>query len=411
MSHSEIKKPTDITIPPTSLWTKVPVLGGVLAVVGLGATLGSALGESKARAMFSYLWAFEVVLALALGALVFVLIDWVVRAQWTAVVKRLAETMAGTLPLFLLLFIPIATLGYHSLFPWTHESDPILLKKHWFLNDGFFFGRAVAYFVIWSVLGVGLYRASLKMEALAGDPPARDKVIRMAWGVSAVGIILWALTQSFAAIDWMMSLQPHWYSTIFGVYYFAASILALYAFLTLVTMSLQRAGVLKEAITPEHYHDLGKFIFGYTIFWAYIAFSQFILIWYANMPEETDFYMARMAGGWQWVSYALPVAHFFLPFLYLLSRRIKRTPKLLAVGAVWTLVMHCVDFYWLVLPNFGIHGENHAAPHLAVSWLDFAALIGMSGAFLAVFAALLNRNKVVNLADPRLDESLAHENY
>ena len=145
------------------------------------------------------------------------------------------------------------------------------------------------------------------------------------WRVAAPGILLYALTQSFAAIDWMMSLQPHWYSTIFGVYFFAASILAFFALTALVAMGAAAAGVLKTAMTTEHFHDLGKFTFGFTIFWAYIAFSQFILIWYANIPEETEFYMVRMEGGWASVSYALPVLHFFVPFLFLLSRQVKRS--------------------------------------------------------------------------------------
>ena len=152
-------------------------------------------------------------------------------------------------------------------------------------------------------------------------------------------------------------------------------------------------------------------MFGWTIFWAYIAFSQFILIWYANIPEETEFFMVRNEGGWQYISYGLPLAHFFVPFLFMLSRQIKRSRALLATAAVWTLVMHCVDIYWLVMPNFGAHGEGHHEPHLAFSYLDFTALLGMAGVFLAVYGVLLNRNKVVPINDPRLEESLAHENY
>lgn len=409
MSH-DIKKPTDITIPSTSLFAKLPVIGGVLAVVGLGSVLGAAMGGSRDRAMFSYLWAFELFLGLALAALGWLLVDHTVRSQWSVVVKRLVETMAVTLPFFAVLFIPIVTIGYHSLYPWTHETDAILLKKHWFLNDGFFFGRAALYFALWSLLAVVLYRASVKRDAV-GEGPERDRLTKLMWVIGAPGILVYALTQSFAAIDWLMSLQPHWYSTIFGVYFFAASVQALYAFLAIITAALQKAGVLKEAITTEHFHDLGKYTFGFTIFWAYIAFSQFILIWYANIPEETVFYMTRVEGGWQWVSYALPVAHFFLPFFFLLSRQVKRSRPLLMIGAAWTLAMYLVDMYWLVMPNFGTHGEEKAQAVLAVSWLDGAALIGMGGAFLAVFGWFLKRNKVIAINDPRLEESLAHENY
>ncbi|MCC6338058.1 MAG: hypothetical protein IT380_29200 [Myxococcales bacterium] len=411
MSHHEIQKPTDITIPDTSLFAKLPVIGGVLAVVGLGATLGSAMGADKARAMFSYLWAFESVLALVLGAFGFLVIDITVRSQWSIVVRRIAETMQATLPFFFVLWLPIALIGMHELYPWTHETDAILERKRWFLSTGFWWGRAIVYFVLWTVISRFLYTSSVKLDGLGDNQAEKDKIIKRTWAVAAPGILIYALTQSFAAVDWMMSLQPHWYSTIYGVYYFSSSILVFFAVTTLVSMALQRAGVLKTAITPEHFHDLGKFTFGFVIFWAYIAFSQFILIWYANIPEETEFYMLRMEGGWQWVSYALPVLHFALPFLYLVSRQVKRARWPLALGCVWLVLMHLLDMYWLILPAYGAHGGGEHHAHLAVSWLDFAALLGMVGAFLAVFGFLLKKNKVIAINDPRLADSLAHENY
>lgn len=411
MSHHEIQKPTDITIPSTSLFAKLPVIGGVMAVAGLGATLGSAMGGDKARAMFSYLWAFESLLALALGALGWLVIDITVRSQWSIVVRRIAETLAATLPVFAILWLPIATIGFHELYPWTHETDAILERKRWFLSTGFWWGRAIVYLVLWAVLSRFLYTSSVKLDALGDNTAERDRIVKRTWAVAAPGIIIYALTQSFAAIDWVMSLQPHWYSTIFGVYFFASSMLAFFATTTLMSMALQRAGVLKTAITPEHFHDLGKFTFGFTVFWAYIAFSQFILIWYANLPEETEFYMVRLEGGWQYVSYALPVLHFFVPFLFLVSRHVKRARWTLGLGAAYMLAMHLLDMYWLILPNYGAHGEGHHEAHLAVSWLDFAALIGMAGAFLAVFGFLLKKNKVLAVNDPRLTDSLAHENY
>ena len=411
MSHAKIQKPEDITIPPSSFLAKLPMLGGILAVAGLGATLASAFGENKARAMFSYLWAFEVVLAIALGGLGVLLIDHVVRMGWGIVVRRFVETTAATLPVFALLWVPIGFLGIHELFPWSHEVDPILVKKAWFLNSGFWYVRAFFYLACWSGLGWYLYSQSVKMDALGEDLPQRERMIHTIRKVASGGIPLFGLTLSFGAIDWLMSLQPHWYSTIFGVYYFAASVLAFYAFTTLMTMAAQGSGVLKKAVNTEHFHDLGKYMFGWTIFWAYIAFSQFILIWYANIPEETEFFMVRNQGGWEYISYALPVAHFFVPFLFLISRQIKRNRTFLATGAVFTLLMHCVDIYWLVMPNFGAHGEGHHEPHLAFSYLDVTALLGMAGVFLAVYGVLLNRNKVVPINDPRLEESLAHENY
>lgn len=408
MSH-DIQKPTDITIPSTSLWTKLPLIGGLLAVVGLGATLGSAMGPERDRAMFAYLWAFEIFLGLGLAALGFLCIDHTVRSSWSIVVRRIAETMAVTVPVFALLFIPI-WLFKDSLYPWVHEHDAIIEKKRWFLNEGIWTVRAVVYFGVWTLLAFFFYRTSVKQDS-ATSSAQRDELSRKMWRVAAPGIVLYGLTQSFQAIDWNMSLQPHWYSTIFGVYFFAASLQAFFALTALVTLGLQSGGMLKKTVTTEHFHDLGKYTFGFTIFWAYIAFSQFILIWYAHIPEEIEFYLVRTEGGWASVSYALPVLHFFLPFLFLLSRQVKRSRVLLAAAAVWVLCMYLVDMYWLILPNFGTHGAGHHEPHLAVSWLDATALLGIGGVFLATFGYFLNRNKVIAINDPRLDESLAHENY
>lgn len=410
MSH-EIQKPTDIEVPSTSLFAKLPIIGGVLAVAGLGATLGSAMGGDKARAMFSYLWAFEAVLALALGAFGWMVIDITVRSQWSIVVRRIAETIQATLPIFAVLWLPIALIGFHELYPWSHETDEILARKRWFLSDGFWWGRAVVYFVLWIVLSRFFYTSSTKLDSLGDNAAERDRIIKRTWSVAAPSILIYALSQSFAAVDWMMSLQPHWYSTIFGVYFFASSILVFFAVTSLIAMALQRGGMLKTAITTEHFHDLGKFTFGFTVFWAYIAFSQFVLIWYANIPEETEFYMVRMEGGWATISYLLPLLHFFVPFLFLISRQVKRARWPLALGAIWMILMHLLDMYWLILPNFGIHGEGHHEAHLAFAWTDFAAIIGMAGAFLAAFGFFLKKNKVIAINDPRLTDSLAHENY
>ncbi|PZR13210.1 MAG: hypothetical protein DI536_13050 [Archangium gephyra] len=411
MSHHEIKKPEDIQVSPSSFLGKLPMLGAILAVAGLGATLGSSFGEHKARAMFSYLWAFEATLAIPIGALGWILIAHTVRGGWDVVVRRIADHMVGALPVFAILWIPIGLIGFHELYPWSHETDAILEKKRWFLSTGFWYARSVIYLVIWAALGFFIWKTSVKQDSMT-DKGAIEKSVHMMRKVAAGGIFLYGLSLSFAAFDWVMSLSPHWYSTIFGVYYFAASILAFFAFLIIMSSALQAAGVMKEAITLEHFHDMGKLMFGYTVFWAYIAFSQFILIWYANMPEETEYYLMRLEGGWQYISYLLPVLHFFVPFLFLLSRNVKRNKTLVTAGAVWTLVLHFVDIYWLVLPNYveGGHGGHHE-PHLAPSYLDFTALIGVFGVFLAVFGFFLTRNKAVAINDPRLPESLAHENY
>ncbi len=405
-----IQKPTVLDVPADSLWRKMPMIGGVLAVVGLGGTFAAALGDNHARAWFSYLFAFMVCLSIALGGLGWILIEHVARAGWSVVIRRLTETAMATLPVFAILFLPIATLGFKDLYAWSHEGDKVHLAQRWFLTPTFFYARAAIYFVVWIALSRLLYGYSTRNDAEGADVSKRDALVRKMWSVAAPGILLWALTQSFAAIDWVMSLDSHWYSTIFGVYFFAGSSLSFFAFTTLVTFSLQRAGVMKE-VNQEHFHDLGKYSFGWIIFWGYIAFAQFMLIWYANLPEETEFYLVRIHGGWEYISYALPIVHFFFPFFVLLSRHVKRNRFGLAFGAVWLVLMQIVDIYWLVIPNYGRFLDKPVAPTFTIAWTDVAALVGMAGAFLASYAWFLTRNKVIAINDPRLLESLAHENY
>lgn len=431
MSH-HVERPTDITIPEGGLWAKLPLIAGGIGGLSTLATIAMMFGHDGDRAKFAYLFAFMTVLSIALGSLGFVLIQHVTRAGWSAVVRRIAEASAATLPVFAVLFIPIAAVGFHSLFPWSHETDKILEAKRWWLgaeggNGSMtkFIIRAVLFFGIWSVLGQLVWRKSVAQDALIDNPEARNKLVHSLWSLSAGGIFLFALSLSFAAVDWLMSLQPHWYSTMYGVYYFAGSMVGFFSFLALAMMALQKGGMLKTAITTEHYHDVGKFIFGFTVFWAYTAFSQFMLIWFAAMPEETEFYIQRMEGGWDKVSLAMPLIHFFIPFLFLISRHVKRSRLGLAIGAVWMLAVHALDIFWNVMPNQGAHGAPaghgaageaiagaaHHAPHFSIALADVTAFVGIAGLFLAAFAFFLKKSAVVCINEPRLDESLRHENY
>ena len=216
-------------------------------------------------------------------------------------------------------------------------------------------------------------------------------------------LIVLALTQTFASIDWIMSLTPHWYSTMFGVYFFAGSFVGFIALLSVVAAAMRRAGLLDTVISAEHLHDVGKFLFAFTAFWAYIAFSQFFLMWYGNMPEETIWFKARMEGSWMTVSLLLLVGHFVAPFFYLMGRSVKRNGATLAVGGAWLLAMHFVDLYWQVMPT--LHPEG-----LRPSLLDVAALMAVGGCFVAAASWLMRRQALVPLRDPRLAESLAFEN-
>ncbi len=406
MSAHDVKIPEDVEVTSATLWSKLPLIGLVLGVLGLAGTFAT-WGANRDYLLHSYVFAYMTVLSISLGGLVFVLIQHVVRAGWSATTRRIAENAALATWVLVLLFIPIALFA-HDVFPWTHEEhmDAILQKKAPYLNTTFFYVRAVVYFVIWVALAFVLHKRSVAMDT--APFAERESRTRFLWKLSAAGVFLYAMSQTFAAFDWLMSLQPHWYSTMFGVYYFAGSALGIYAFVTLVAMGLQRSGLAKSSVTTEHYHDLGKFLFGHTIFWAYIAFSQFMLIWYANIPEEVEFFYHRAhpEHGWAIVSYALPITNFFIPFFFLLSRHVKRNRPLLAVGAFYTLVVHILDVYWLVMPT--AKGSHFPDPRM---WIDLCALVGVGGIYMAVFGWHQNKHRVVAVGDPRIEESLVHENY
>ena len=388
------------TIPPGHAWNRIPLVAAVAAV--LGVAVCAILGPSNPKQFFfSWLVSFLFFLSLALGALFFVLIQYASQGGWGIVVRRIGETTFATLPLMALLFLPVL-LGRRELFSWAvpgaAEQDALLRWKAPFLNVPFFTIRAAIYFGLWSLIAVLYYRGSHRQDE-TGDPAVSARLRRFA----GPAIIVLALTQTFASVDWIMSLTPHWYSTMFGVYFFAGSFVGFIALLSVAAVATRGAGLLDTVITTEHLHDLGKFLFAFTAFWAYIAFSQFFLMWYGNMPEETIWYKARLEGSWKAVSILLMVGHFGAPFLYLMGRAVKRRGWTLALGGLWLLAMHFVDLYWQVMPT--LHPEG-----VRPSVLDVAAFVAIGGCFLGAAGWLMRRQALVPLRDPRLAESLAFEN-
>jgi hypothetical protein len=402
MSHRDIPsfRPEDVTIPAGHAWTRLPLIGAVIGVIGIGVSL-TQRGAHPEQFAFSWLVSYMYFLSIALGGLFFVLTHYATRAKWSVVVRRVAEHVMITLPLFAVLFIPIY-LGRHELYHWLDAEavahDALLQSKQGFLNEGFFTIRAVSYLVAWSVLAWWFLRGSYKQDA-TGDPGVTKRLIQL----SAPALVVFALTVTFASVDWIMSLDPHWYSTMFGVYYFSGCLVGFFAFMCILTVRMQRAGLLGGAVSVEHVHDLGKLLFAFTVFWAYIAFSQYFLIWYANIPEETVFYLHRSHGAWEQLTLLLAIGHFAVPFFFLMSRAIKRRPLLLVLGSLWMLSMHLLDLYWLVMPTLHAHD-----PHLSA--LDFSSLIGIGGLFVAVMGWSMRRGALVPLRDPRLNDSLGFEN-
>jgi hypothetical protein len=370
----------------------------------IAAVLGSTHGDHFRRFSFAYLAAFGVALAMNLGAIFWVTLQNLVNANWSVVLRRLAEIFAMNAPLVFVLSLPIvvpAALGNGVVYEWADhakvEADHLLHHKSPYLNPAFFAIRMIFYFGFWTLLARFFYRSSLRQ-----DETAKADIAGNMRKVAGPAMIAFALTLTFAAVDFLMSVDARWFSTIFGVYYFASAQLCIQATLSLASMWLQSKGRLEKSVTVEHYHDLGKMLFAFTIFWAYSGFSQFMLIWYANLPEETLWFKQRFAGGWGTWAWALLYCHFVIPFFFLLSRHIKRNKTTLAIGALWMLAMVYLDMYWLVMPAVD--------EQPAFGLMDVLCLVGLVSALVAGIAYRAQKVNLIPTKDPRLARSLAFEN-
>lgn len=364
---------------------------------------------SKPQIWGSYLVAFLFFLTISLGAFFFVLIHFATRAGWSASVRRMAEFVIGALPFLALLFIPFylfgrGTMYHHWLVP--DVTDAVLSRKLGFLNEKFFTVRAILYFLFWVLVATWYSRQSMLQDRIGGEEITRKM---QKW--SYICLFLFAWTTTFAAFDWVMSIDPHWYSTIFGVYFFAGCVVSLHSFLAIMIIMFRRMGFLNGIVTTEHDHDLGKMMYGFNIFWTYAAFSQFMLIWYSNIPEETMWYQYRINGQWSSLSIFLVLGHFVFPFFFLMSRHIKRNQFTLFITAVWMLIVHFADMYWLVMPTL-YNGHGGTVQFKVVDLLPLAAsFVAIGGFFLAGFGWWMRKNYLIARRDPRLQESIAFQNF
>jgi hypothetical protein len=375
----------------------------VLGVVALGGWVGVLIGLSVARTEthFGYLTAFAFVTSIALGALVFLMTTYVVGAKWNAVIRRLNECVVSVMPVLAVCFLPIA-FGLGDLYSWTAAPDSFpaheqhaIARKQAYLNTPFFLTRAGIYFALWTLAALALCRWSTQRDAAASravsDPPhARERAF------SSAILPLVALALTFAAFDWLMSLQPFWTSTVFGVYYFAGGFVASLGLIAALSHLARRSGA--TLIRPSHFHALGRLMFGFTVFWAYIAFFQAMLMNLANRPEEVVFYVRRLEGGWRNVAWALLFVRFVIPFFVLLPRDIKFRSGVMAIVGLGLVVGHYLDIYWLVMPVQAGHG-----PLLNV-W-DAAALCAIAGTSGLAAALWLRGRALVPIHDPVLEQS------
>lgn len=400
MSKHDDKLPADVERFPAETAKKINSLATVLLVVGLvGGGAGYAMDANNFAS--SYLTAFVWLTTLGLGALFFVLIQHVVRAGWSVAPRRHAEWLTAILPATAVLFLPLIAFAPKLWSHWMSEHahhDPLIVAKSGYLNPTFFYIRAAIYFVIWTGVSVWFFKSSAEL-----DKKRNDSLVEKMQGVAAPCLFLFGFSLTFAAFDWLMSLDPHWYSTIFGVYIFAGGVVSALAALCLINIQLQGAKLLNRISTVEHRHDLGKLLFGFIVFFAYIGFSQYFLIWYANIPEETIFYKERWIGSWQTISMLILLGHFVGPFLVLLSRHPKRNPMALGAVSVWMLFVHWIDMYWLVKPNFDHHGA-----HFGIA--DVGCLLLMIGVGAFVVARRATGSALFPLHDPRIAEAMRVEN-
>lgn len=371
-------------------------IGGAVAAVGLLAAIGGAVVDHH-RFAFAWLTGFTWLTTIGLGALFFVILQYLTKAGWSVGPRRQAEWIAGILPLCALLFIPVLVFSHDIFHHWMGPQaaeDELLRKKAGWLNPTFFYIRAGIYFVIWTLLALKFRKNSLEQDK-SGDP----KLTNNLESLSPASMVVFALSLTFAAFDWLMSLDPHWFSTIFGVYVFSGSVTSSLAMIALLTIWLQKKGLLHRVSTVEHRHDIGKLLFGFTVFWAYIGFSQFFLIWYANIPEETIYFLHRWEHGWKPVTYLLIFGHFVGPFALLMSRHAKRSMTVLTIGAVWMLFMHWVDMYWMVMPTVG---ESWHGFH----WVDLTGLLLPAGLLVFWIGRRASQDPIYPLQDPRLPEAV-----
>ncbi len=385
-----------------SRWRKAPVIAIVVGLVflALGAVVAGRSGSDVLLRQFGFSWllSFMFFLSLCLGGLFLVLAHHLFDASWSVPIRRLCEHLACLALPLAFLFIPIAVLA-PKIYPWfTMVPDHALLAKHALLNPTFFYIRVVAYFVIWIVLAFSLRRFSV----------AQDRDGAAVWTgrmrvASYLGIFLFAITLTFAAIDWMKSIQHQWYSTMYGVWYFAASVWTTIATVYVIATILKRTGPLREVLHATHFYYIGSLLLAFTVFYAYVTFSQYFIIWNANMPEETFWYRLREKGTWWWVGMVVIFGHFFAPFLTLLRIDFKLKLAVMFPLAVWSWLMHFCDLSFNIMP--ALHPEN-----FVLHWMDLGAFLLIGGVLAILFIRSLGTTAPYPLRDPRLKESLtSHE--
>jgi hypothetical protein len=368
------------------------VIGVVLVVV---------LGLRDTQQLFrSYLFAFVYWISIPLGCTAILMLHHLTGGWWGLPIRRILEAGSRTIRLMAVLFIPIL-FGMSKLYLWANtaivQSDPILQEKRWWLNPTGFVVRYFIYFGIWFLL-VGLLNKWSREQDETGNPALADRMS----AISGPGLVFWGFAVSGAAVDWVMSLEPHWYSTIYGLLFIAIEALIALSFTLFVLRMLSDFPPIKDSVAPSRFNDLGNILLAFVMLWAYLSFDQLIITWAGNLKEEIPWYMQRAFGGWAPVGVALVILHFFVPFLLLLQRGVKRRLRVLSIVAGWMILLTLVDIYWIVVPSW-----DKLSPH--VHFIDISAVLGIGGLWVAAFAWQLKKLPLLPLHDPRFEGVLQHE--
>jgi hypothetical protein len=371
-----------------------------LLIAGAAGLAVSLIGAFNSTPQFlqSYLMAYMLCLGITLGCLALGMIHQLSGGAWGVLIRRPIGAATRTLPVMTVLFLPIA-LGMSQLYVWTNADvvahDEVLQHKHLYLNTSFFLARAAIYFAVWNALAYFLNAWSLRQDQ--GDRDQR--IARRMQLLSGGGLLAYGFTITFASFDWLMSLEPHWFSTIYGVLIMGGQGLSALAFLIIVLVWLSRREPLDRIVVPAHFHDLGNLTLAFVMLWAYFSFSQYLIIWSGNLPAEIAWYTHRLQTGWSVVGLTLIVGHFAIPFVVLLSRQVKRQPDSLLKVAVFVMAVRLIDLFWLIAPEFHQHG-------ISISWLDLLVPASLLAIWAGCFVLQLRGRPILPLHDPEFDEAL-----
>ncbi len=380
--------PTDSAFELIGRWQRRSLL------VGIAASLLAIVGFILDREQFlrSYLFGYLYWLGMAVGCLAILLMHHTVGGKWGMMIRRMCEAGARTVPYMIILLIPVL-LNLPALYPWARPEaahDTNLVAKSAYLNVPGVLGRTVGYFILW-----GIYAYFLSKWSAAQDRTGEERYTNKMRRVSAAGLVVFTYATTFAFFDWIMSLEPHWFSTIYGAMFLIGQMLSSFAFVILLVIVLSRLSPIKDYLTAQHLHDLGNMMFAWMVLWAYLSFSQFIIIWSGNLPDEIPWYLRRMKGGWGWVALIIVIFNFFTPFALLLLRKVKRDASRLFKVAALLIVIRLLDDYWIVKPAF--YNQQ-----LRITWTDFVTPLAVGGLWLSAFFWQLKSRPLLPLRDPRL---------